>query len=330
MNLIKNLFSNHLVAKFCTAFLALFILQSPANAQSQMGQDEIVLISIIGILGAIVLMLLLVAFYIVKVMNLIVRDNEATELAAAGLEPTVEEEKVGWWARMIEKFNFANTIEEEEEILLDHNYDGIKELNNHLPPWWTNLFYLTIAFSVVYVLVYHVFNVMPLQEEEYNLAMADAAEQMDLRLASAEEDFVDETTVEFINTSEAMTEGATLYTRNCVVCHGVSGEGSIGPNLTDQYYIHGGDIRDIFTVIKYGVQEKGMIPWQTSLTPSQMQNVASYIYTLEGTNPANAKDPEGQMYTRDESTQEDAVDKETTEEVVIENDQVLEEELDNK
>lgn len=140
-------------------------------------------------------------------MNLIMKDNEAKERAAAGLAAEIEAEKEGWWTRTIEKLNFEKPIEEEEEILLDHNYDGIKELDNHLPPWWTNLFYLTIAFSVVYVLIYHVFDIMPLQEEEYNLAMADAAKQTELRLASVEEDFIDEATVEFVNTSAALTEG---------------------------------------------------------------------------------------------------------------------------
>jgi len=323
MNLIKKLFSNSLLAKYSMAFMLLIIMQLPANAQAQMSQDEVVLISIIGILAAIVLILLMVAFYIVKVMNLIVKDNEAKERIVAGLAPISEEEKESWWNRMIEKLHYTNTLEEEEEIMLDHNYDGIKELDNHLPPWWTNLFYLTIAFSVVYVLIYHVFDIAPLQEEEYNLAMADAAKQRETRLASVEEDFIDENSVEFVGNSEALTEGAMLYTRNCVVCHGANGEGGIGPNLTDEYWVHGGSMSDIFSVIKYGVQEKGMIPWQTSLTPSQMQNVASFIYTLEGTNPANAKAPEGQLFVREEITEEDSV-----EEAEIEEEQV-EEELDN-
>jgi cytochrome c oxidase cbb3-type subunit III len=325
MNLIKKLFSNSQIAKYCTAFFALFIFQVPVNAQSSIGQDELVLYSIIGILAAIVLILLLVAFYIVKVMNLIMKDNEAKERAAAGLAAEIEAEKEGWWTRTIEKLNFEKPIEEEEEILLDHNYDGIKELDNHLPPWWTNLFYLTIAFSVVYVLIYHVFDIMPLQEEEYNLAMADAAKQTELRLASVEEDFIDEATVEFVNTSSALTEGATLYTRNCVVCHGTNGEGGIGPNLTDEYWIHGGSISDIFKIIKYGVQEKGMIPWQTSLTPSQMQNLSSYIYTLEGTNPANAKAPEGQIYIREEVSEAA-----TEEEIEESEEEEVEEQLDNE
>lgn len=329
MNLIKRIISNCLMAKYGMAFFALLILQLPANAQSQLGQDEVVLISIIGILAAIVLILLIVAFYIVKVMNLIVKENEAKARVAAGLAPISVEEKESWWNRMVEKLHFDKSIEEEEEILLDHNYDGIKELDNHLPPWWTNLFYLTIAFSVVYVLIYHVFDVAPLQEEEYNLAMADAAKQKEMRLASVEEVFVDETTVEFVDNADAITEGATIYARNCVVCHGANAEGGIGPNLTDQYWIHGGSISDIFSVIKYGVQEKGMIPWQTSLTPSQMQNVASYIYTLEGTNPANAKAAEGQIFVREEVTEETSEEVETEEEVEVE-ENLEEEQLENE
>ena len=329
MNLIKRIISNCPMAKYGMAFFALLILQLPANAQSQLGQDEVVLISIIGILAAIVLILLIVAFYIVKVMNLIVKENEAKARVAAGLAPISVEEKESWWNRMVEKLHFDKSIEEEEEILLDHNYDGIKELDNHLPPWWTNLFYLTIAFSVVYVLIYHVFDVAPLQEEEYNLAMADAAKQKEMRLASVEEVFVDETTVEFVDNADAITEGATIYARNCVVCHGANAEGGIGPNLTDQYWIHGGSISDIFSVIKYGVQEKGMIPWQTSLTPSQMQNVASYIYTLEGTNPANAKAAEGQIFVREEVTEETSEEVETEEEVEVE-ENLEEEQLENE
>src|SRR5690606_36947530 len=92
----------------------------------------------------------------------------------------------------------------------------------------------------------------------------------------------------------ALEEAKTLYVQNCAACHGADGGGTVGPNLADEYWLHGGTVQDVFRVIKYGVQEKGMIPWQDKLNPEQIQIVASYILSLQGTTPASAKEPQGE------------------------------------
>ena len=174
--------------------------------------------------------------------------------------------------------------------MLDHDYDGIKELDNHLPPWWKYLFYFTIAFGVVYLLVYHVFQFewAPLQEEAYRREMALAEEQMS-ELAIANVELTDE--------DEALENGENLFVANCAACHLADGGGSIGPNLTDNYWIHGGEVQDVYNTIKDGVPGKGMISWESRLSPSDMRDVASFILLkLVGTDPAQGKAPEGELF----------------------------------
>jgi cytochrome c oxidase cbb3-type subunit 3 len=272
-------------------------LGSFAQAESSAGMSQdTLLIAIMSVLVLIVILLVVVALFIVKVVNIVIKDNLAKQRIAEGIpEP---EPEPSWISIQIQKLWGTYYEPEPETILMDHDYDGIQELDNHLPPWWKYLFYLTVVFGVVYVLVYHVFDTMPLQDEEYQLAMEEAAREAELRLANVEIADIDESSVQFVTDDAALLQGATLYNRHCVVCHGGAGEGGIGPNLTDEFWIHGGEVSEIFSVIKYGVQEKGMIPWQTTLNPEQMQNVTSYIVTLEGTNPPNAKAPEGQPFER--------------------------------
>ena len=109
----------------------------------------------------------------------------------------------------------------------------------------------------------------------------------------------------------ALAAGETIFLSKCASCHGQLGEGGVGPNLTDRYWVHGGSISDIFATIKYGVPEKGMISWQSQLRPKNMQQVASFIKTLEGTDPPNQKDKEGTLYQPEED--EDADNAETSE-----------------
>jgi cytochrome c oxidase cbb3-type subunit III len=303
MQKLSSMIFNGRPAKVLWALAGLFLLQNGAYAQAVGGlSPEVLLMAIVTVLVLIVLLLLAVAYYIIKVVNMVLQDNLAKERAAAGLpEPEAEP---SWMALQFQKLWGTRPLQEEGSILMHHDYDGIQELDNHLPPWWKYLFYLTIAFSVVYVFVYHISGTLPLQEEEYQREMMAAAKAAEMRLASADVTFIDENSVEFVTDAASLTQGATLYARHCVVCHGANGEGGIGPNLTDEYWLHGGSVSDVFKVIKYGVVEKGMIPWQTTLNPTQMQNVTSFILTLEGTNPANAKAPEGQIYIRETVVEE--------------------------
>ncbi|WP_353181650.1 cbb3-type cytochrome c oxidase N-terminal domain-containing protein [Parapedobacter lycopersici] len=185
-------------------------------------------------------------------------------------------------------------IAEEEELVIDHAYDDIKELDNPVPAWFNALFYGSMAFAVIYLCVYHVFGWGLNQDQEYEreMALAEVARQEWLAQSANN---VDENNVELNGSPEVLASGQAIFTQNCAACHGGSGEGGIGPNLTDEYWLHGGDIKSIFKVVKYGVLDKGMVPWEQNLTPGQIAEVSNYILSLQGTNPPNAKAPQGQL-----------------------------------
>ncbi|MGR3808999.1 cbb3-type cytochrome c oxidase N-terminal domain-containing protein [Jiulongibacter sp. NS-SX5] len=207
------------------------------------------------------------------------------------------------------KLNSFRPMSEEKDILLDHDYDGIKELDNHLPPWWLGMFYGGIVFGIVYLLNYHVWQWSPLQTEEYEIAMAEAAE-MKSQMQSTSVSSIDENNVELLTDASDIDTGNLIYTANCAVCHGAAGEGGVGPNLTDEYWLHGGSASDIYKTIKYGITEKGMISWEGTLKPTDMQQITSFIKTLAGTNPANAKAPQGEIYVEEEAPAADETEAE--------------------
>ena len=191
-------------------------------------------------------------------------------------------------------FTKAVPLDQEADLLLDHDYDGIKELDNALPPWWKYGFYITILVAVFYLLKFEVWHTGMNPTEEYNAEMTEAKVQTDAYLASAKEN-VDENSVIQLDAAGAAA-GKTLFAKTCVPCHLAEGQGLVGPNLTDEYWIHGGGIKDIFKTIKYGYPDKGMQSWQTTYSPVQMQQLATYIKTLRGTNPPNPKAPQGDLY----------------------------------
>lgn len=195
----------------------------------------------------------------------------------------------------------AVPVEKEADIMLDHNYDGIKELDNSLPPWWIWGFYITIIWSVVYLVHYHVFDTGALSAEEYKneIAMADQAlKERQAKMAN----FISSENVTMVNTPEGLGSGKDIFTKNCVACHGQGGEGTVGPNLTDEFWIHGGGIKNVFNTVTNGVPAKGMIAWKSQLSPKQIQEVSSYILTLQGTKPANGKAPEGEKWVEQGAT----------------------------
>jgi cytochrome c oxidase cbb3-type subunit III len=201
----------------------------------------------------------------------------------------------GWWATMNRQFfTKAVPVEREADVLLDHDYDGVKELDNALPPWWKYGFYFTIVVAVLYILRYHVWKTGPDPLQEYNQEMKVAAAQIEeYRLKTG--DVIDEKTVTMADAT-GIAEGDKIFHSNCFACHGAKGEGLVGPNLTDNYWLHGGTINDIFKTIKYGWPEKGMQSWQKMYSPSQIKNLASYIKTLAETNPPNPKAPQGDLF----------------------------------
>jgi cytochrome c oxidase cbb3-type subunit III len=214
-----------------------------------------------------------------------------------------------WWTKLDAKlFTKAIPLEKEADHLLDHNYDGIQELDNSLPPWWKYGFYISIVFGVFYILRYHVWKTGPDPEQEYKTEMAVAAQQIEEYRKKAG-DMVDEKTVTMAD-AKGIEEGAKIFQTACMACHGGKGEGGVGPNLTDKYWIHGGSINDVFKTIKYGVPEKGMQSWQKTYSPSQIKSIASYIKSMAGTNPPNGKAPQGEPF--EEKTPNTSAPKDST------------------
>jgi len=209
------------------------------------------------------------------------------------------EVEVSWivrtWKELDKKFfTKAIPLEEEADRLLDHDYDGIKELDNALPPWWKYGFIITIFVAVLYLLKYEVWHSGPNPTEEYNTEMTTAKDQVDAYLASMKNN-VDEKSVTLADAA-GVAAGQVSYTKTCTPCHGTKGEGGVGPNLTDDYWLHGGTINDVFKTIKYGYPDKGMQSWQATYSPIQIQELASYVKSLKGTNPPNAKAPQGDLF----------------------------------
>ena len=188
-------------------------------------------------------------------------------------------------------------IEDEDTIALDHNYDGIRELDNDLPPWWTALFYGSIVFGIFYMFHFHVLGTGSSPAEQYVVSMEKAEAAKAARLEGPGE-VLNATTVTLLADAGSLAAGEAIYTQNCLTCHGVYGQGlaGAGPNFTDKYWIHGGAIGNLYTTIRYGVPAKGMIAWKDQLPPEKIQQVASYILSLQGTDPADALPPQGDLY----------------------------------
>ncbi|MEM9341344.1 MAG: c-type cytochrome [Bacteroidota bacterium] len=172
--------------------------------------------------------------------------------------------------------------------------------DDRLPPWWLYGFYGTIGFGAIYLFRFYFLD-MPTQAEEFQADMQSAREDVELYLASLD-NLIDENNVTLADASADIAAGQAIYEQNCSVCHAADGGGGVGPNFTDQYWLHGGDMPSIFKTIKYGVPSKGMISWESQLSPKKMQQVASYIYMMEGTSPANPKEPQGEVFERSEES----------------------------
>jgi cytochrome c oxidase cbb3-type subunit 3 len=199
--------------------------------------------------------------------------------------------QISWW----EKFAALKTEKSEDELILEEDFDGIKELDNPTPPWYNFIFYITIVAAILYLLNYHVFKIGSLQAAEYTNAVAESKAEVDAYLKKSG-NAIDENSVVLLTNKKDIDEGAVIFQEKCAVCHLADGGGLVGPNLTDNYWIHGGDVKSIFKTIKYGVPAKGMISWQNALSGKQMQSLASFIHTLKGTTPTQAKEPQGDLY----------------------------------
>jgi cytochrome c oxidase cbb3-type subunit 3 len=197
--------------------------------------------------------------------------------------------------RLYVKMLGTKPLEKEADIVLDHNYDGIKELDNSLPPWWVYMFYATIVFAAVYLVRYQVFGDTN-QIEEYEIAVAEAKAEI-AEYKKTAKDLVDVNTVELLTDPADLNAGKAIYTASCVACHKDDGGGGIGPNLTDAYWILGGGIKNVFNTISEGGRDgKGMVAWKTELSPLERAQVGSYILGFQGTTPAEPKAAEGELW----------------------------------
>jgi cytochrome c oxidase cbb3-type subunit 3 len=201
---------------------------------------------------------------------------------------------------IFQKMNQTVAIEEEHSLDLNHDYDGIRELDNKVPAWWRYAFYASILFGGIYMYRMFVTDTLPNQIQELDQANYIAAIQKAEYLKHAANN-VDENTVAMLDAS-GIAEGSALFTKNCLACHGDKGQGGVGPNLTDEYWLHNGGIKDVFHSIKYGWPEKGMKAWKDDFSPVQIAQLASYIKSIQGTNPPGGKEPQGTVFTETTTT----------------------------
>jgi cytochrome c oxidase cbb3-type subunit III len=239
-----------------------------------------------------VIAILFLAFSIKRIYTELLPQKETVPFKKSKLK--------AWWYNIDKKiFTRAVPVEQEADIMLDHNYDGIKELDNSLPPWWKYGFILTIAVACIYLLHFHVFGTGQNPTEEYAAEMKRAKIENEIYEAK-NKDKIDENKVPMADAA-GIAIGQQLFEANCVACHLKGGAGSqdpvsVGPNLTDDYWLHKGSLNDIYTTIKNGYPDKGMQAWNTKFNPKEMSQLASYIKSIRGAKIPNAKLPQGDMY----------------------------------
>ncbi len=276
---------------------------APANA-SVWDDPTVLMYVVIGFLAITGLLILITAFSMLRVIRILTRQAGEERAKKLGIEYKPEP---SFWENLWQKSNEFVPIEKEKDLLMaDHSYDGIQELDNHLPPWWTGLFYVTIAFAVVYLLLFHVFDSMPLSKGEYDNEVAYAKEQQAKTQGAQPVVVIDENNVGVVTDAQALAEGKQVFLNTCASCHRKDGGGDIGPNLTDEYWIHGGTLNDVFKTIKHGAPGTNMIAWEGAISPEKMKNVANYVLTLQGTKPENPKKPQGQPFKPANSTEQKA------------------------
>ena len=245
-----------------------------------------------------VFLFLLVAIEIVvsavdKVTYHLLTDDQKKQLKEAQSLPFTEGK---FYQGLMKKLTRSKEIEQEQDVMLDHDYDGIRELDNVLPPWWVYLFYITIVFALVYLVRFHIMGDYS-QAEEFETEMAMARADVEKYKLTAP-DLLDKDKVTLLTDAGSLAEGKKLFeSSTCIACHKPDGGGSIGPNLTDDHWILGGGIKNVFNTIMEGGREgKGMVPWKATIKPSDIQKLASYVISLQGTNPPDGKAPEGEIW----------------------------------
>ena len=247
-----------------------------------------------------VVLVLLIAIEIVisaadAIVYQILPEEEKARLAA---EANLKLTEKPWFKKLMSKLTRTVPIENEASLLLNHDYDGIKELDNNLPPWWVYSFYACIAFAAVYLVRFEILGADN-QEMELKKELAQAKIEVAEYMKNAP-DLMDEKTVTQLTEAPDLAIGKTLFENNCAACHRADAGGQIGPNLTDDHWILGGGIKNIFHTITNGGRDgKGMISWKGTLKPKEIQKIASYIMSLRGSNPKDPKAPDGEIWVEE-------------------------------
>jgi len=254
-----------------------------------------------------VFLFLLIAIEIVvsavdKVTYHLLTEEQKKQLDEAQTLPFTES---AFYQNLLSKLTRSKEIEQEADVMLDHNYDGIKELDNVLPPWWVYLFYGTIIFAGIYLFRYEVLGSdNQAQEFDKEVAAAKIADEYN----KTAPDQMNKEKVTLLTDAASIAAGKTIFLANCVACHRPDAGGQIGPNLTDDMWINGGGIKNVFnTIMEGGRDGKGMISWKATIKPSEVQKVASYVLSLQGSKPVNPKptEPEAKKWV-DEAAPKDA------------------------
>ena len=257
---------------------------------------------IIVFLVLVLLLIVAIEAIVVALENVMFQSLDETAKAKYLAQKTATPKIVEWVKKTYIKMLGAKPIEKEGEIILDHEYDGIRELDNDLPPWWRYGFYASIIFAAVYLIRFHVFNGEN-QYEELQSTLELAKVELEEYKKTAK-DLVDFDSVTLLTDPADLASGKAIYDANCVACHMPDGGGGIGPNLTDDHWILGGGIKNVFhTVSEGGRSGKGMIAWKTMLKPVEIAQVSSYLLTFQGTTPANPKEAEGDVWVDKDAAQ---------------------------
>lgn len=243
---------------------------------------------------AVIFLELLVILVLLGNIRVLLRTEKEIEPTTAPEPAAIKKQAIRWWIRL----NSFKPVEQEADIDLGHDYDGIRELDNRLPPWWLYGFYITIITAGIYLWRFEVSHTGPSSIEEYNKSIADADLEIKTYLAK-KGDAVDENTVTLLTSPDDIAAGKTIFLSSCTACHKETGAGDVGPNLTDDYWLHGGDIKSVFKTIRYGVN--AMPQWQNNYSNKQIAQIASYVKSLKGSNPPNPKAPQGELYKDDNS-----------------------------
>ncbi|MBO0935432.1 c-type cytochrome [Fibrella sp. HMF5335] len=255
-------------------------MTNPSTFWNPTSGTDLLWLFITILIAAAVLLTLAISLYLLLTLQKLLEPQVVAQ-------PVVPKES--FWKRFIG----LHSLEQEHTLAMEHTYDNIVELDNPPPPWFMALFYGTIAFGLVYLGIYHVFGTGDVMAQEYTQEVAIANQQREayIKLVAGK---INENTVTQLADSKGIAAGQALFTTYCTACHGTKGEGIVGPNLTDDFWLHGGTIKAVYHTINEGVPEKGMVSWKKQLNPLQVQQVASFILSIKGTNPPNGKAPQGE------------------------------------